>query len=147
VGDVPFHLKWAIEVTHPLQKSLTSTDFQVSNWKQCLTAVHPRTWMWTQHQNISRLYINTNLSRNFWTTTTRVQSAPCQQTCRLTWHSWFAEHELYTSITTRGCWHCWKRSHTNCHRSQQFSIALLYVFPGYNGCITQHQYHDLITAL
>jgi len=27
VGDVPFHLKWAIEVTHPLQKSLTSTDF------------------------------------------------------------------------------------------------------------------------
>jgi len=29
VGDVPFHLKWAIEVTHPLQKSLTSTDFRL----------------------------------------------------------------------------------------------------------------------
>jgi len=31
VGDVPFNLKWAIEVTHPLQKSLTSTDFRVTN--------------------------------------------------------------------------------------------------------------------
>jgi len=31
VGDVPFHLKWAIEVTHPLQKSLTSTDFNLTN--------------------------------------------------------------------------------------------------------------------
>jgi len=29
VGDVPFHLKWAIEVTHPLQKSFTSTDFSL----------------------------------------------------------------------------------------------------------------------
>jgi len=29
VGDVPFHLKWAIEVTHPLQKSITSTDFRI----------------------------------------------------------------------------------------------------------------------
>ena len=29
VGDVPFHLKWAIEVTHPLQKSLTLTDFRL----------------------------------------------------------------------------------------------------------------------
>jgi len=30
VGDVPFHLKWAIEVTYPpLQKSLTSTDFRL----------------------------------------------------------------------------------------------------------------------
>jgi len=31
VSDVPFHLKWAIEVTHPLQKSLTSTDFHLTN--------------------------------------------------------------------------------------------------------------------
>jgi len=31
VGDVPFHLKWAIEVTHPLQKSLKSTDFCLTN--------------------------------------------------------------------------------------------------------------------
>ena len=30
-GDVPFHLKWAIEVTHPLQKSLTSTDLRLTN--------------------------------------------------------------------------------------------------------------------
>jgi len=29
VGDVPLHLKWAIEVTHPLQKSLMSTDFRL----------------------------------------------------------------------------------------------------------------------
>jgi len=29
VGDVAFHLKWAIEVTHPLQKSLASTDFRL----------------------------------------------------------------------------------------------------------------------
>ena len=31
MGDVPFHLKWVIEVTHPLQKSLTSTDFRLTN--------------------------------------------------------------------------------------------------------------------
>jgi len=29
VVDIPFHLKWALEVTHPLQKSLTSTDFRL----------------------------------------------------------------------------------------------------------------------
>jgi len=29
VGDIPFHLKWAIEVIHPLQKSLTSTDLRL----------------------------------------------------------------------------------------------------------------------
>jgi len=29
VGNVTFHLQWAIEVTHPLQKSLTSTDFRL----------------------------------------------------------------------------------------------------------------------
>jgi len=31
VGDVPFHQKWPMEVTHPLQKSLTSTDFCLTN--------------------------------------------------------------------------------------------------------------------
>ena len=31
MGDVPFHLKWAIKVTHPLQKLLTSTDFRLTN--------------------------------------------------------------------------------------------------------------------
>jgi len=30
VGDVPLHLKWAIKVAHPLQKSLTSTDFRLT---------------------------------------------------------------------------------------------------------------------
>jgi len=29
VGDAPFHLKLAIEMTHPFQKSLTSTDFRL----------------------------------------------------------------------------------------------------------------------
>jgi len=29
VDDVPFHVKWAIEVTHPLQISLMSTNFRL----------------------------------------------------------------------------------------------------------------------
>jgi len=29
VGNAPFHLKWAIEVTPPIQKSPTSTDFRL----------------------------------------------------------------------------------------------------------------------
>jgi len=32
VDDIPFHLKWAIEVTHhSLQKSLTLIDFRLTN--------------------------------------------------------------------------------------------------------------------
>jgi len=43
VGYIPFHLKRAIEVTRPLQKSLTSTDFYFlflfGRWHDHLSAV------------------------------------------------------------------------------------------------------------
>jgi len=49
VGDVPFHPTWAIEVTHPLWKSLTSTDNnEFTRWRHSAP-------FWRHHNYISYL--------------------------------------------------------------------------------------------